>query len=378
MTSQNKHWLYENVRAVHLEASTLCNSICPWCPRYNNFSPNLNPNIVEEVYTLKRFKDHFPQDFIKQINFWTFAGDYGDPCTSPELLPILEYITEVRPDSAMQINTNGGMKTTPFWIALGELFRQNHSRYVIFSVDGLEDTNHIYRRNVKWNKVRDNMYCYSQTGATGIWEFLKFKHNEHQLKEAKEMADWLGFEIRFKNPNGFEGGPMPARDKDYNIEYEMFPATGREINEIPQRSIDFINLINTDTLDYADYKDRVESLYEDKPGCITCAANHTLGGGNEIRINCDGAVWPCSFFGHLSKKYLKNRIVGRIQQWQIEDVLKDIHNNLNEMPLKEILDSDPFRPVYERWEGNRMLECYDVCGPKPIMEKIYESASNGR
>ena len=378
MTSQNKHWIYENVRAVHLEASTLCNSICPWCPRYNNFSPNLNPNLVEEVYTLKRFKDHFPQDFIKQINFWTFAGDYGDPCTSPELLPILEYITEVQPDSAMQINTNGGMKTTPFWIALGELFEKNHSRYVIFSVDGLEDTNHIYRRNVKWNKVRDNMYCYSQTGATGIWEFLKFKHNEHQLKEAKEMADWLGFEIRFKNPNGFEGGPMPARDKDYNIEYEMFPATGREINDIPQRSVDFINLINTDTLDYADYKDRVESLYEDKPGCITCAANHTLGGGNEIRINCDGAVWPCSFFGHLSKKYLKNRIVGRIQQWQIQDVLKDINNNLNERSLKEILDNDPFRPVYERWEGNKILECYDVCGPKPIMEKIYEGADNRR
>ena len=378
MTSLNKHWIYENVRAVHLEVSTLCNSICPWCPRYNNFSPNLNPNIVEEAYTLKRFKEHFPIEFIKQIDFWTFAGDYGDPCTCPELLPILEHITEVRPDSNMQINTNGGMKTTPFWIALGELFKQNHSRYVIFSVDGLEDTNHIYRRNVKWNKVRDNMYCYSQTGATGIWEFLKFKHNEHQLKEAKEMADWLGFEIRFKNPNGFEGGPMPARDKDYNIEYEMYPATGRQINQIQQSSIDFINLINTDTLDYADYKDRVESLYKDKPGCITCAANHTLGGGNEIRINCDGDVWPCSFFGHLSKKYLKNRVVGRIQQWQIEDVLKDIKNNLNERSLKEILDSDPFRPVYERWEGNKILECYDVCGPKPIMEKIYAGASNGR
>jgi len=378
LTSQNKHWIYENVRAVHLEISTLCNSICPWCPRYNNFSPNLNPNLVEEAYTLKRFKEHFPKEFIKQIDFWTFAGDYGDPCTCPELIPILEYLTEIRPDSAMQINTNGGMKTTPFWIALGELFEKNHSRYVIFSVDGLEDTNHIYRRNVKWNKVRNNMYCYSQTGATGIWEFLKFKHNEHQLKEAKEMADWLGFEIRFKNPNGFEGGPMPARDKDYNIEYEMFPATGKEINEIPQRSVDFINLINTDTLDYADYKDRVESLYEDKPGCITCAANHTLGGGNEIRINCDGAVWPCSFFGHLSKKYLKNRIVGRIQQWQIDDVLKDINNNLNERSLKEILDNDPFRPVYERWEGNKILECYDVCGPKPIMEKIYEGADNRR
>ena len=62
----------------------------------------------------------------------------------------------------------------------------------------------------------------------------------------------------------------------------------------------------------------------------------------------------------------------------MEDVFKDVQNNLNKMSLKEILDGDPFRPVYERWEGNRMLECYYVCGPKPIMEKIYEGASNGR
>ena len=98
------------------------------------------------------------------------------------------------------------MKTTKFWHDLG--MSMNSNSYVIFSVDGLEDTNHIYRRNVKWDKVINNMTAYSKTGARGIWEFLKFKHNEHQKTEAGHLADGLGFEIRFKNPNGFEGGPI--------------------------------------------------------------------------------------------------------------------------------------------------------------------------
>ena len=108
------NWAYEDIKSVHLELSTLCNSICPWCPRYQNFSPNVNPNITQGAWTLKRFQDTFTVDFIKQIKMWTFAGDYGDPCTCPEILDILRYITKHNNKSAIQINTNGGMKTERF------------------------------------------------------------------------------------------------------------------------------------------------------------------------------------------------------------------------------------------------------------------------
>ena len=371
----NKYWKYENIKSVHLELSTLCNSICPWCPRYENFSPNLNPNIVEGAYTLERFIDNFPVDFIKQIRSWTFAGDYGDPCTCPDIVPIIDHINKTTLHSpTIQINTNGGMKTKKFWHDLG--MSMNSNSYVIFSVDGLEDTNHIYRRNVKWDKVVKAMRTYSNTGATGIWEYLKFRHNEHQLSRAEDMAKDLGFEIRFKNPNGFEGEPMPARDKDYNIEYEIYPAKGIEITPIPAPTRDFANKI--DVLDYTDYKDRVESFYKDRGTCITCSANHKFGGGYEVRINHDGTVWPCSFFGHISSKYLKGRVVSKIQQWQAKDIFKDVDNSLNNNTLKEILDSDPFAGVYNKWEGNKIMLCSDVCGETKMMEKIYASAIDRR
>ena len=309
---------------------------------------------------------------------WTFAGDYGDPCTCPEILEILEYITKHNNKSAIQINTNGGMKTERFWHDLGKLFTKNKRRYVIFSVDGLEDTNHIYRRNVKWNKVFSAMTTYSQTGAKGIWEFLKFKHNEHQLEKAFALANKLGFIIRFKNPNGFEeldGGMMPARDENYNIEYEIYPARDAEIRPVivsPAQE-NLINMINTDTIEYDTVKDKIESFYKEKSACINCSAK-TFGMGNEVRINYDGTVWPCSFFGHLSQKYLKDRKVSVVHKWQADNIFKDVKNNLKDKSLKEILDDDPFKAVRESWKDHSILLCSDSCSKgQTTMEKIYNA-----
>ena len=370
------NWAYEDIKSVHLELSTLCNSICPWCPRYQNFSPNVNPNITQGAWTLERFQDTFTVDFIKQIKMWTFAGDYGDPCTCPEILDILRYITKHNSKSAIQINTNGGMKTERFWHDLGKLFTRNKSRYVIFSVDGLEDTNHIYRRNVKWQKVFSAMTTYSQTGAKGIWEFLKFKHNEHQLEKAFALANKLGFIIRFKNPNGFEeDGMMPARDENYNIEYEIYPASDVEIRPVivsPAQE-NLINMINTDVIEYDSVKDKIESFYKDKSACINCSAK-TFGMGNEVRINYDGTVWPCSFFGHLSQKYLKDRKVSVVHKWQADNIFKDVKNNLKDKTLKEILDGDPFKAVRESWKDHSILLCSDSCSQgQTTMEKIYNA-----
>ena len=391
---ENTQWAYDNLRSVHLELSTLCNSICPWCPRYQDFSPNVNPLIKEGAYTLERFKKHFPYDFIQQIEFWTFAGDYGAPCTCPEILDIIEYILSIK-DCNIQINTNGGMKNTKFWKQLGELMRgspdvtytQQQKRYVIFSVDGLEDTNHIYRRNVKWHKVISAMETYGNTGARGIWEFLKFKHNEHQKDEVLQLAQKLGFPVRFKNPNGFEGAPMPAKDKDYNISYEIYPARWPRdgdgtIEEIPiqplevtDKQLEFIKLINADSSPIK-YKDVAKILEQPRSGCINCQAK-TFGAGNEIRINYDGSVWPCSFFGHLSQKYLKGRVSSVVHRFQALGILEGIQNNLENNTLKEILDNDPFRKVYESWDEGTILLCSDSCGQEQnTMEKIYGRSFN--
>ena len=57
----------------------------------------------------------------------------------------------------IEIHTNGGARNVEFWENLGKLSKiAGKNILVIFSVDGLEDTNHIYRRNVKWDKLKEN------------------------------------------------------------------------------------------------------------------------------------------------------------------------------------------------------------------------------
>ena len=63
---------------------------------------------------------------------------------------------------------------------------------VIFSVDGLSDTNHLYRQNVVWDNVERNMRVSFAAGGRARWDFIVFGHNEHQVDEAQRTSRELG------------------------------------------------------------------------------------------------------------------------------------------------------------------------------------------
>ena len=84
------------------------------------------------------------------------------------------------------------MKTTTWWSKLGHLL-DGPLDYCVFSIDGLKDTNHLYRRNVKWEKILENAEAYISTGASAHWDMLVFQHNKHQVSGAKALADEMKF-----------------------------------------------------------------------------------------------------------------------------------------------------------------------------------------
>ena len=90
------------------------------------------------------------------------------------------------------LNSNGGLKTKEWWTRLGKEL-QGHLDYCVFSIDGLEDTNHMYRRNVRWQKIMENVQAFISTGAKAHWDMLVFEHNKHQVSEAQELANSMGF-----------------------------------------------------------------------------------------------------------------------------------------------------------------------------------------
>ena len=115
------------------------------------------------------------------------------------------------------LNSNGGLKTTEWWRKLGQLL-DGALDYCVFSIDGLDDTNHLYRRNVQWQKVVKNTTAFISTGASAHWDMLVFEHNKHQVQEAKEQADQMGFKwFRSKETDRWDTytknlGLMPAED----------------------------------------------------------------------------------------------------------------------------------------------------------------------
>ena len=120
------------------------------------------------------------------------CGDYGDPAAGKHTLEIYNHFRSLNPNITLGMNTNGGLRTTDWWCELSKIM-SGEKDYVVFSIDGLEDTNHIYRVNVNWNKVIENAQAFISAGGSAHWEMLVFEHNEHQVDQCQQLAKDLGF-----------------------------------------------------------------------------------------------------------------------------------------------------------------------------------------
>ena len=92
----------------------------------------------------------------------------------------------------LSMNTNAGARDSSWWKQLAKTFGANG--YVIFSVDGLAETNHLYRQNVQWDKVENAMNSFIDAGGRARWDYLIFEHNQHQVDDARALSEHMGFE----------------------------------------------------------------------------------------------------------------------------------------------------------------------------------------
>jgi len=178
-----------NVKVLHLESTSICNAKCPQCPRENPlfFNKKQSKNL-----SLSKCKEIFSPVFIKQLNKMFMCGNFGDPVASKYTLDIIRYFKKHNKNITIGLNTNGSIQNPKWWKELAHILT-NDTDYVVFSIDGLEDTNHIYRKNVNWNKLMDNVTAYINAGGKAHWDMLIFEHNEHQVREAEILAYHLGF-----------------------------------------------------------------------------------------------------------------------------------------------------------------------------------------
>lgn len=181
----------EDIKKIHLEITQKCQAACPMCDRNVN-GGEINPHIGLDELSLEDCKMIFTPNFIKQLNVMYMCGNLGDPIIAKDTLEIFSYFRKHNPNMWLSMNTNAGARTSDWWAELASIFGKQGA--VIFSVDGLEDTNHIYRQNVNWNIVENSMRSFINAGGRARWDFLIFEHNQHQVEEAKILSEKLGFE----------------------------------------------------------------------------------------------------------------------------------------------------------------------------------------
>jgi sulfatase maturation enzyme AslB (radical SAM superfamily) len=181
-----------NVKVLHLEPTSKCNAACPQCARYADDGITINPNIQVKDLPLETLKERLDTNFIAQLDKMFMCGVYGEPAAHKQTLEIYSYFRNNNPTITLGMNTNGSLRPHMFWSELGKILHRERD-YCVFSIDGLDDTNHIYRRNTNFNKIMENCRAFIGSGGRAHWDMLVFKHNEHQVDECMKLAKDMGF-----------------------------------------------------------------------------------------------------------------------------------------------------------------------------------------
>jgi len=406
-------WNSKELVQMHIELTNACNAACPMCVRFHNNSPLVRPDLEIGQITLDKFKKWFPPEILKKCRLILFCGVHGDAGAARDTLEILTYISNTKFPIAVRMNTNGGMRKPDWWYKMGKLFSKypagkTHNYWALtFSIDGLEDTNHLYRRNVNWKSLMSNVKAFIDGGGSAVWDYLIFKHNEHQIDEAKTLSEQLGFyEFIPKKALGVDNNfdmlkPLPVMNKegelDYIIEAPEDPKNRSLENpkgtlplQVYQFSPEYYRELKTSKQVGKNFQRAVDRVYEDRISHednsrydnyeIKCKSKVWMSQGKEIFIDNFGRVMPCCYIGtHLNGVYEDTRTL-------------QLHHHMNKhgwdnfslekYSLQEILDGGHLDRVFaDSWTKpsvscGKLAYCADTCGQVSSIDKIFSHEIN--
>jgi|TARA_R110000822_G_scaffold25827_4_gene78060 MoaA/NifB/PqqE/SkfB family radical SAM enzyme len=282
-------WQYKgsDTKKLQLEITSFCNLACPGCERTCSKAvlPILNTKIME----LKDIKKWFTPLTVPKLNEISFSGQIDEPCIHPHVDEIVEYFLENWPKASLCISTNGSTRNEKLFTKLGELSKQYNNRLDIeFALDGLEDTNHIYRVGSDYHKVIRHAKAYINAGGKASWKMILFEHNKHQVEEAKLIAKEMSFH-RFSTI-------ISARKSTRNINYKP--------DKIPLKYTEIKRAATTQVA-----KEEIVCRSLTKKGWLF--------------VNYDGVANPCCYFGYTERS-------------------KDPLDNLHNISVEDYFDTSPF------------------------------------
>lgn len=344
---------FSEIKQVHLEVTERCNAACPQCPRRIEGGV-LNPRLTMAELSVAQVQRLLAPDFLRQLKKIYLCGNYGDAAAAADTLGIIRYLRESSPQLQIGLHSNGSLRDTAWWAELARL--TSHNGYARFAIDGLEDTNHIYRRNTDWQKIMANARAFIAAGGRAEWDFIVFAHNEHQVDLARALAAEMGFAAfnvkrtaRFlKRESVSADAPSVVRQRSGAVVSELAPPASEEHRH---PVADALKNAAEQQQSYTDFLTGRE---------INCQVAQT----KSLYISARGYVLPCCWLAGM----LHNPENAETRQFATEFPVLEAAGNIDGLKnsLEDIVMGDFFRhAVLSRWpkgSTGRLEVCARVCG----------------
>jgi sulfatase maturation enzyme AslB (radical SAM superfamily) len=184
---------YKRKKSVHIELSSHCNLSCPGCSRTKLLAEKKLQHFSLSVDDVKNILSLNPD--IRTI---VFSGAISDPIYYKDIFKVIEHINSLENRPRLIFSTNGSGKKSDWWIEFGRLLTKED--IVNFAVDGLEDTNKIYRVGSDWQSIMNGIQTLraANTELPIRWVYCVFEHNYHQVLEAYNLSKTLNIDFDLK------------------------------------------------------------------------------------------------------------------------------------------------------------------------------------
>lgn len=173
---------------LHIESTNRCILECPACPRTTWKEITKRP-IIKSDLSIDDFERFMDCDGGEKIEKLLLCGDYGDCIYYPHLFDFIKRFRHKKFD----INTNGSRGSREFWLELADLMTEQDT--IVFGIDGLEDTNHLYRKNANWSHIMIGLDIMVNSPAKVRWQTIAFSFNQNKLLDIKKFAESKGAEF---------------------------------------------------------------------------------------------------------------------------------------------------------------------------------------
>ncbi len=308
---------------VNWELNNICNLMCPQCVRNEIKNGKLQhkiPNLNKIDTSLMTFKVAY-RNIKHPVRVIRFSGNVSEPVASKEFSEICKWLREDT-DTSIHVDTNGSVKSPEYWSKLGKIFSGDKRSMVFFSLDGVgNESLQKYRVGADYNKIIDNAKSFIDSGGKAMWRMIKFKHNEHQIEEARELAKEMGF-WQFIEVES---------NRKYNMG-EWWSYRGKEGFLEPA----------VETKKYSKKPDTYE---------ISCRYQER----NIFYVDFLKRVWPCCYISNKPKN-------GKEQDWYKKYYMERSSNSLITKTFDDIMKNEFYEQLQSSWGDDGCLtDCNKFC-----------------